>query len=128
MTSGLVPEVEEALRRGAVVWIGVDDEPPRPAWHLWHDDAVLVVTGPGEQALPGLAAADEARVVVRGPHALAGAVAELVCDVERLPPGTPEWQRVAPLLAEERLNAVDQAGLVGRWVADGVVVLRLRPR
>lgn len=126
MTPGLVPEVEEALRRGAVVWVALDGRPPRAVWHVWHDAAVLLVVGGDEQDLPGADDAQRAVVVVRGRGPLAGRVAELAATVERPAPGTPEWDDAVAALVPERLNADDLDALPARWTASSTV-LRLRP-
>src|SRR5262249_10952955 len=47
-----------ATGRGGVIWLAVPGrDTPFPAWHLWRDPpgAAYLVTGPGEQPLPGLA-------------------------------------------------------------------------
>lgn len=110
-----------------MVWVCADDEPAGAAWHLWHDGAVLLVTGPGEQQFPGLASARRVHVLVRGAGALAAPVGELACAVEHVEPGTAAWDDVAPLLAAQRLNAPDQGGLPQRWATAGVALLRLLP-
>jgi hypothetical protein len=119
-------ELEEALRRGGVVWVGLDGRAPRPVWHVWHDGAVHVVCGGGEQDLPGAEDADRAVVVARGRGSLAGRAGEVAAAVERLPAGTPEWEQVVPLLVSGRLNAPDLDALPAQWAA-GSTVLRLRP-
>jgi len=52
--------VAEATRRAGVVWLTVPGQDKAyPAWHLWREPpgAAYLVTGPGEQPLPGLAGA-----------------------------------------------------------------------
>src|SRR5262249_32892230 len=52
--------IAEATRRAGVIWLAVPGrDKPFPAWHLWRDPpgAAYLVTGPGEQPLPGLAGA-----------------------------------------------------------------------
>src|SRR5262249_59903697 len=66
--------IAEATRRAGVIWLAVPGrDRPVPAWHLWRDPpgAAYLVTGPGEQPLPGLAGAGRAhgtrpRKVTRG--------------------------------------------------------------
>lgn len=121
------PAHEEALRRCRVVWVRLGDRPPRDVWQVWHDGGVHVVTGPGEQDLPGADDAVTAVVTVPGPTPLAGQAAELRCSVERVEPGTPHWDAVVPLLAARRLNGPDPGELPARWAATAVV-LRLVPQ
>src|SRR5262249_51302744 len=59
--------IAEATRRAGVIWLAVPGrDKPFPAWHLWRDPpgAAYLVTGPGEQPLPGLAGAGRVTVTV----------------------------------------------------------------
>jgi hypothetical protein len=122
----LPPDVEEALRRAAVVWVGLDGRPPRAVWHVWQDGAALVVAGGGEQELPGAAEASRARLVLRRRSGLAGRLATLEATARRLWPGEAEWDAAVAALAPQRLNAPDVERLPQRW-ARASVVLRLEP-
>jgi len=106
----LVPSpalIAEATRRAGVVWLTVPGAGRAcPAWHLWRDPpgAAYLVTGPGEQPLPGLAGA--ARVAVTVPSKESrGALVTWTAEVTRLAPGSPEWAGVIGPLAAARLNA-----------------------
>jgi hypothetical protein len=122
----LPAEVEDALRRSGVIWVGLDDGAPRAVWQLWHDGAVHLVAGGAEQELPRAGVATRGVVQVRGRTALSGLVATWEAVVERLEPRTAAWDAVTPLLAARRLNAEDAAGQPDRW-AHASVVLRLTP-
>lgn len=122
----MLAATQEALRRSSVVWVGLDGAAPRAVRHLWHDGALHVVSGAGGQVLAGAATATRADVVVRAAGSLSGAVEEVACAVERVAPGTAEWDAVAPLLAAGRHNGPAPAELVERWARDAVL-LRLRP-
>lgn len=99
---------------------------PRAAWHLWHDGSVYVLTGgDGEQPLPGLPEADQVTVTLRGKDK-GGRLVSWVAAVEQVEPGSELWDTVVPLLAKERLNAVDGEEQPARWAADSYV-LRLTP-
>ena len=117
--------VAEATRRSGVVWVSADGTSPRLVWHLWHDDAMYLVGGGGEQPLPPLE--DTAVVVVRSKAGQSGRVVEWAADVTPVLPGTPLWDEVAPRLAAERLNASAADDLPRRWAASSTV-LRLSPR
>ncbi|SCG52742.1 hypothetical protein GA0070213_104387 [Micromonospora humi] len=120
------PLVDEAVKKAAVCWVGVDDGPAYALWCLPLDGALLVVTGPGEQAAPGLADCDAAEVTLRGDHG--GRIVTWPARVTRLRPGTDEWDAAAPLVAAKRLNASGSAtDLVARWAAEGCAVNRLTP-
>jgi hypothetical protein len=80
------PLVSEAMKKAAVAWIGVAPNPAFPVWCLWVDGALYVVSGPGEQPAPGLAAAPTASVTARGDHG--GRIVTWRASVDRLAPGT----------------------------------------
>ena len=113
--------VAEGTRRAGVIWLTVPGgEWPVPAWHLWRDPpgAAYVVTGPGEQPLPGVAGADRVMVTVPSKDA-GGALVTWTAGVHRVDPGSPEWDAVIGPLAAARLNADLDPG--------SAVVLRLAP-
>jgi hypothetical protein len=117
--------VAEALKKAAVAWVSVDGGPALALWCLPIDEALYVVSGPGEQAAPGLADAGQARVSLRGDHG--GRIVTWPAAVTRLDPGSEEWATVAPQLAAKRLNARGSAtALVERWAAE-CSVNRLAP-
>ena len=60
--------VEEAAKKAAVAWIAVGGRPPKLVWCAWLGGALLVVSGEGEQAVPGLA---EAAATTTAPRATA---------------------------------------------------------
>jgi hypothetical protein len=87
-----------------------------------------VVTGPGEQPLPGLAGADRVTVIVAGGQAPGGRV-EWTAAVSRVEPGSGEWDEVIGLLVAGRLNAMLAEGETSpaqRWATSGAV-FRLAP-
>jgi mutator protein MutT len=98
--------VAEATRRTGVVWLTVPGQQcAHVAWHLWRDPpgAAYVVTGPGEQPLPGLAGA--ARVTVTVPSKESrGALVTWTAAVTRVDPGSAEWDEVIGPLRAARLN------------------------
>ena len=119
------PLVTEALKKAAVAWVSVDGGPALALWCLPLDDALYIVSGPGEQAAPGLAYADEARVSLRGDHG--GRIVTWPAEVTRIDPRSEEWATVVPQLAAKRLNAPGSAtALAERWAAE-CTVNRLAP-
>ncbi|MEV7011886.1 hypothetical protein [Streptosporangium sp. NPDC051022] len=114
--------IEEGARKSGVLWLSLDR--PRLAWHVWHDGAIYLVTGGGEQELPRLTESDRVQVTLRskdnGVRLITFEASVEVVDQA----GAPE---VVAALAKERLNAVDGAGLTERWAARSQVV-RLTPR
>ncbi|MDG4793568.1 hypothetical protein [Micromonospora sp. WMMD1082] len=118
--------VDEAMKKASVAWVGVADGPSHALWCVPLENALFVVTGPGEQSAPGLAEADEARVTLRGDHG--GRIVTWPARVTRVTPGTEEWDTLAPLVGAKRLNARGStADLVARWAADGCALVRLAP-
>jgi len=116
--------IAEACTKSDLVWVRPLDEPrPRAAWHVWHDDAVCVVYGTGEQMLPLLAG--EVEVMARSKEN-GSRVVTFVADAETLATGTPEWEAAVFRLAASRLNAQDPATQKERW-ASGALVTLLRP-
>jgi mutator protein MutT len=99
--------IAEATRRAGVIWLTVPGRDRAfPAWHIWRDPpgAAYLVTGPGEQPLPGLA--DAGRVTVTVPSKeTGGALVTWTGDVHRVDPGSPEWDAAIGPLAAGRLNA-----------------------
>src|SRR6185312_12784014 len=95
--------IAEATKRAGLIWIVIEGQDrPRPAWHVWHPGtgpgapgAAYVVTGPGEQPLPGLAGAGRVTVMVMGTHAsgsqASGGRVAWTAAVTRVEPGSGEW-------------------------------------
>ncbi|GAA3393239.1 hypothetical protein [Cryptosporangium minutisporangium] len=113
MSPDVHPLVTEAMKKAAVGWLIVDERPATAAWLTWIDGAAYVVHGGSEQPIEGLAEADACRVSVRGEHG--GRILTWQAAVERVDPGTPTWDEVAPQLAQKRLNATDPVGAPVRW-------------
>ena len=108
--AGPVPShalIAEATRRAGVIWLAVPGrERPVPAWHIWRDPpgAAYLLTGPGEQPLPGVAGAGRVTVTVPSKDT-GGALVTWAAGVHRVDPGSPEWDAVIGPLAAARLNA-----------------------
>lgn len=114
------PLVDEAMKKAAIVWVAVDGAPARGLWCMPAGGALWVVSGPGEQAAPGLASATEVLVTQRGDHG--GRIVTWPAAVTRLDPASEEWTETAPQLASKRLNASgDAEALVARWAAECTV-------
>ncbi len=94
--------VAEGCTRSGVVWVRPDGASGhRLAWHAWHDGAVLVVSGGGEQDLPPLDGLVE--LVVPSKDAR-GRLATVTTRAVRLVPGTSAWADAVRVLAAKRLN------------------------
>src|SRR4051794_19158341 len=116
--------VAEGATRSGVVWL-------RPtasaryhlAWHAWHDGAVLLVSGGGEQELPPLEGVVEVVVPSKDSRAR---LATVLTRAQVLAPGTLEWAAAVGVLAAKRLNERDPAGQMDRW-ARAATIVRLQP-
>lgn len=150
--------IAEATKRAGLIWISVPGHGrPHPAWHVWRPDAgqagsasppppgaAYVVTGPGEQPLPGLGEAAQAQagegqagdgqagqVTVTVPSKdSGGSLISWTADVTRVGPESDEWDAVIGPLTAGRLNATPEPGetsLARRWT-HSAAIFRLSPR
>lgn len=116
----------EATRKSGLVWITPDGGTrAEPVWHHWQDDAAYVLGDGGEQPLRGLAGATRAMITVRA-RTTGGRIVTWVATVERVAPGSDEWNRVIPELHAKRLNASDGPAAPRRWARESTL-LRLTP-
>jgi hypothetical protein len=117
--------VAEAMRKAGLVWLSygrpAEVAGGRPAWHVWVDGAAYVVTGPGEQTLPGLAEATEVTVVVPSKDTRARIVA-WVGRAAVIRPDSATWEPATAALASSRLNAEGGAAMIERWSRECTVV------
>jgi hypothetical protein len=117
--------IAEASKKAAVIWLRVGGASAYAVWCVPIADALYVVSGPGEQAAPGLAEATSVAVTARGDHG--GTIATWSASVERVEPDGDDWTTVTPAVAGKRLNATGSTDdLVARWARDAVLV-RLTP-
>src|SRR2546430_14324759 len=90
------------MKKAAIVWLSTGGR-PYGVWCLWVDDALYVVSGPGEQPAPGLAEATGALVTARGDHG--GRIVTWPAAGSRPAPGAPGRGTGTPPPARQRLNA-----------------------
>ena len=101
--------MEEAVKKAAVAWLAVPGGGPSYlVWCAWLGGSLLVVSGPGEQAAPGLADTPTAEVTLRGDHG--GRIVT--------------WTAAVTQLAGKRLNGAP--AIATAW-AGRCVVSRLTP-
>ncbi|MFC4012236.1 hypothetical protein ACFOY2_33730 [Nonomuraea purpurea] len=113
--------IEEGAKKSGVLWVTLDR--PRLAWHAWHDGAIYLVSGGGEQQLPGLDALDRVHVTLRSKDNGAR-LTEFEAEVAVVDQAAAA--EAVAVLAKERLNAPDSEHLTERWARESVVV-RLTP-
>lgn len=128
-TSALIAELG---KKTGVCWLrydtpeGLDDhERPRPAWHVWHDDALLVVAGGDEQPLPDLEEAERVEVIMRSKDS-GGRLVTWVGVPSVISPGDDRWDGATAALVADRLNLDDLGTAADAWAA-GSVVVRIEP-
>ncbi|RKN52356.1 hypothetical protein D7231_35285, partial [Streptomyces klenkii] len=120
--------IEEAARKSSLAWVRGPQGPARPLWHVWHEGALCLVGGPGEQPLDGLGLVDgsTATVTLRSKDK-GGRLVAWPATVREPSPDGEEWRATAAELAAKRLNAPQDAeALAARW-ATTCRVLRLVP-
>ncbi len=114
-----------AAAKAGLVWVSVDGAPTQALWHAWHEGAVLVVVGGGEQRDPFGQAPVAVRLQVPSKDTRS-ALVEVDVTLEPVLPSDGGWQGATTVLKAGRLNARDADGLVTRW-AEHSRVLRLVP-
>jgi hypothetical protein len=100
---------------------------PRPVWHVWRD-AAYVLTGPGEQDVPGLGDARQVTVDVASKDT-GGLLVRWTAQVSRVAPDSAEWPGIIGALLAGRLNEPASPGTASpaeRWARTGAVY-RLSP-
>lgn len=122
------PLITESMRKAAIVWLSdLPGQPPgrsAPAWCVWLEDALYVISGPGEQPVPGLAGAATCTVTGRGDNG--ARIVRWPARVTRVEPAGEEWERLVGQVAAKRLNLAGEPDPAPRWAAD-CVLSRLAP-
>jgi hypothetical protein len=125
----VVPSIiDESTKKSDLVWLALDGlvgQSHRPVWFVWNNGAAYVVHGGSEQQVPGLETADTAVVTVRSKDK-GGRLVSWRAAVDDVPPGTPAWDDVVPLLVGKRLNSKDGDAAAARWARE-CKVSRLMP-
>ena len=131
--------IAEATKRAGLIWItvpgaavpggtgGAAPGRPRPVWHVWRD-AAYVLTGPGEQDVPGLGDAPLVSVSVASKDT-GGLLVRWMARGSRVKPGSAEWSGIIGALLAGRLNEPESPGAPSaaeRWAQTGNVY-RLTP-
>jgi hypothetical protein len=114
--------IAEACSKSGVIWIrALAEEQTHLAWQTWHDGAVHVVYGVGEQPLLLLAGPVEVSVPSKDNRAL---LVRFIGQAQVLEPRSAAWEAAAAVLAAARLNSPDPAGQSERW-ASGCLISRV---
>jgi hypothetical protein len=114
--------IAELSRKTGVSWLSATgaEERTYAVWHVWHDDALCLVSGGGEQPLPDID--DGARVeVTQRSKDNGGRLVTWVGTASVVPPGSAEWDSITPALVSDRLNLRDLTTAADEWARSSVV-------
>lgn len=144
--AGIVPgPLDQALNKSTIVWLslgtkievapeksGQPIKQPRynagtehPVWYGYENGRIYVLTGPGEQQIPGLIEASVVRLIARSKDKRS-LLADVECSVEKLPKDATWTQVATDVLTGRRLNLRDGEGAVKRWM-ETCEILALSP-
>jgi hypothetical protein len=105
----------ELGRKTGVCWLRYGDEDrARPAWHVWQDGALLLVSGGDEQHLPGIDLAGRVEVTMRSTDS-GGRLLTWVGAAATVPPGGEGWADATAALAAARLSIPSLTETPDRW-------------
>jgi hypothetical protein len=109
--------LSEAGKKSGMLWIDVPGDRAWPAWHVWLDDTVYVLTGPGEQTLPFLPA--DLAVTFRSKSS-GGMLVKMPARATVITPQDERWEAATTALKASRLNA-PAGDIIARWAAEATV-------
>jgi hypothetical protein len=119
--------VDAALSKSTIAWLRVpqDDgtEITKPIWYGYDEGRVYVLTGAGEQEIPGLAGPSKhVHLIVRSKD-VQSRIGEVACVSQTLPKDA-NWEGIArDVLLGRRLNLKDGEKAVERWKRDCEIVV-----
>jgi hypothetical protein len=117
--------VEATLKKSAILWVTIPQprggEVTRPAWFVYQDGKVFVLTGPDEQDLTNIAQADEVTLTVRSKE-IRSQIGRLPATVRVVDNDSEEFDRVAQSGVGTRLNLEDFPDAFERWKATCTLV------
>lgn len=122
--NALASLIAELGRKTSICWIGYD-EVEHPAWHVWHADALLVVSGGDEQRLPGIEAAETVTVTMRSKDDRSRQVT-WVGVATTIAPESDDWADAVRALVSQRLSLPSPSDAPALW-AEQSVVTRILP-
>jgi hypothetical protein len=109
--------LSEAGKKSGLLWIDVPGDRAWPAWHVWLDDTAYVVTGPGEQSLPGLPADVAITFRSKTTH---GRLVKVPAKAAVVAADDPRWEDATTALKASRLNA-PAGDIIARWAAEATI-------
>jgi len=121
--------IAELGKKTSVCWLrySVYGDPPaeHAVWHVWHEDALLVIAGGTEQPLPDIVDAEWVEVTMRS-RENGGRLVTWVGVPTRVLPTAPEWAAAAAALASARLSIPSLSETPKVW-AERSIVTRIVP-
>ncbi|HEX2027994.1 MAG TPA: hypothetical protein VHF25_08355 [Nitriliruptorales bacterium] len=106
------------LKKSAIIWLTIPQpgggSVTKPAWFVYQDGKVFVLTGPGEQDLTNIAQAEEVLVTTRSAEVRAQ-VGRIPATVRVVDPDDETFTRIARLGIGTRLNMRDGEAAMDRW-------------
>jgi hypothetical protein len=118
--------VDAALSKSTIAWVVVPQEGgkeiTKAVWYGSEQGRLFILTGQGEQEIPGLAEGSKhVKLIVRSKD-VQSKVGEVTCVTQVLPKDA-EWERVArEILLGRRLNLPDGEKAVERWKRECEIV------
>ncbi|HEX6515527.1 MAG TPA: hypothetical protein VF049_08120 [Nocardioidaceae bacterium] len=116
--------IAELAKKTGVCWLRYDGR-SHAAWHVWLDDAMVLVSGGDEQPLPGIEDAERVEVTMRSKEN-GGRLLTWVGTVSVVRPDDDLWDPVTAALVSDRLNLDDLSTAADEW-AQSSVVTRVLP-
>ncbi|MGH3443162.1 MAG: hypothetical protein ACRDUY_14200 [Nitriliruptorales bacterium] len=123
--------LEATLKKSAIVWLQIPQprggSVVRPAWFVYRDGRVFVLTGPDEQDLTNIDQAEEVTLIARSKEIRSriGSVPAAVRIVDR---ESDEFDEIAQLGLMTRLNLPDgMEAALARW-KDSATLVELTPQ
>jgi hypothetical protein len=111
--------VAELARKTGLCWVRYDGR-DHAVWHVWHDDALCLVSGGDEQPLPDIPDGARVGVVMRSKDT-GGRVLTWIGRVSVVLPQDEGWAGTTAALVAGRLNLRDPATAAERWASTSVV-------
>jgi len=131
----LPPDIEKAVKATDVAWIGVVHEGrdvAAPSWFVYRNGRIYVLADPdrqaGEQFVPGIPDERDVVVIIRREKGKDTALTRFMAAVRVIPPDSPEFDQLAPILADRRRSRFGPpAENIARWKQAGCVIAELIP-
>jgi hypothetical protein len=117
--------VAESARKSRVCWLSWAGRRPRLVWHVWYDDALVVLSGDGDQVLTGIATSGDVEVTMRSKDT-GGRLVTWTGSVRVVDPHDESWDGHAAALLGVRLNLPDPDAAREAWRSTGTIV-RIHP-